>query len=54
MPRFETCAKCRLTLPVSVLIPIIVNHQGKQMRAFICEECKKVVEKEQNNVKKSD
>lgn len=41
---FGQCAKCGLNLPSSYLIPVIVNHNGKQMRALICERCKAQIE----------
>jgi hypothetical protein len=47
---FRQCAKCGLSLPVSYLIPVIVNHNGKQMKVFLCERCKSQIEiKEKSN-----
>jgi len=44
MPQFNVCAKCGLNLPSSYLIPVIVNHNGKQVKVFLCERCKAQVE----------
>ena len=41
---FGQCAKCGIFHPNSYLIPVIVNHNGKQMRVLICERCKAQVE----------
>jgi len=43
MPRFEMCLKCRLSLPISCLTPVIASNQGKQVRGFLCDNCKKQV-----------
>jgi len=48
--QFSQCAKCGLNLPSSYLIPVIVNHNGKQVKVFLCERCKAQVEiKEKKN-----
>lgn len=43
---FGQCCVCGLNLPVSYLSPIIVNHQGRNIRVLICEKCKKQKEEE--------
>jgi len=48
--QFSQCAKCGLSLPNSYLIPVLVNHNGKQVKVFLCERCKAQVEiKEKKN-----
>jgi len=44
--QFSQCPICKLSLPLSVMEAIIVNHQGKRVRIFICERCKKIKEEE--------
>ena len=48
--QFSQCAKCGLSLPNSYLIPVLVNHNGKQVKVFLCERChKKVIEEQKIN-----
>jgi len=44
--QFSQCAKCGLSLPNSYLIPVLVNHNGKRVKVFLCERCKLKIEKE--------
>jgi hypothetical protein len=37
---YKQCVVCGLNLPISVLIPIQVRHQGKMIVVPVCERCK--------------
>ena len=43
---YAQCISCGLSLPMTVLVPIIIVHQGKKIRVPICETCKEKKEKE--------
>jgi len=49
---FKVCPICKLSLPLNILVPIIVHHQRKNIRVFICERCKKIKEQEAKKEKK--
>ena len=44
--QFKRCICCGLELPLSVLTPIRVNHQGKIVIVPICDRCKQIKEAE--------
>ena len=46
MSIFKKCVCCGLQLPLSVVTPIQVRHQGKILTVPICEICKKKKEEE--------
>jgi len=54
---YKQCVVCNLTLPISVMSPINVRHNGKIITVGICDRCKEIKEKEaqqrSNNVKNS-
>ena len=43
---YKQCVVCKLMFPISYIIPIIVNYQGKRAKVFICENCKTIKEAE--------
>jgi len=43
---FKQCVVCGLSLPISVIIPIKIKHQGKILIVSICERCKQTKELE--------
>ena len=43
---FKVCAICGLSLPVSIMSPIRVNHQGRDLVVGICDNCKLKKERE--------
>ena len=45
---FKQCCVCRLSLPISIMQPIQVRHQGKIITVGICNRCK---EKKENETK---
>jgi hypothetical protein len=49
MNNIQQCAKCKLFLPMSCLIPVIIPVQGQRMKAFLCNHCKDEIDKERNN-----
>jgi hypothetical protein len=44
--QFQRCVSCGLELPLSVLIPIQIRHQGRIMVVPICSRCKERKENE--------
>jgi hypothetical protein len=46
MPEFKRCAVCGLNLPLSVMRPIQIRHQGKLMVVGICDRCREIKEAE--------
>lgn len=44
--QFKRCVVCGLDLPLSVMSPIQVKHQGKIIVVGICDTCKKRKEQE--------
>ena len=48
MALFFTCPICRLHLPSSVVVTIVVNNRGKLQRVTICENCKRIKEAQSN------
>lgn len=44
--QFKQCVCCGLSLPISVMQPIQVRHQGKLMVVGICNHCKELKETE--------
>lgn len=46
MPTFKVCFVCKLSLPVSVMRPIRVKHNGEIMVVGICEHCEKIKRQE--------
>ena len=43
---YKQCVVCGLTLPITVLTPVQVRHQGKIITVPVCERCKKIKEEE--------
>jgi hypothetical protein len=43
---FKQCAVCGLTLPISIMRPIQVRHNGKLIVVGICDRCREIKEKE--------
>ena len=43
---YKQCAVCGLVLPITVMQPINVKHQGKIITVGICNSCKKRKEEE--------
>jgi hypothetical protein len=41
---FNQCCICGLNLPISVMQPIKVKHQGKIIIVGICDRCKELRE----------
>jgi hypothetical protein len=52
MPTFKQCCVCGLTLPISVMRPIQVRHQGKLIVVGICDRCREIKEQEAKEIKK--
>lgn len=46
MPIFKKCVVCKLELPLSVMQPIQVRHNGKILSVGICDRCKELKEEE--------
>jgi len=44
--QFKQCCVCGLNLPLNVLTPIQVSHQGKIIVIPICDRCKQIKEAE--------
>jgi hypothetical protein len=44
--QFKTCAVCGLSLPLSVMRPVNVRHNGKIITIDICDRCREIKEKE--------
>jgi hypothetical protein len=44
--QFKQCCVCNLTLPLSVMQPIQIRHQGKLIVVGICNRCKEIKMKE--------
>ena len=44
--QFKQCVVCRLELPITILSPIQVRHQGKIIVVPICNRCKELKESE--------
>ena len=44
--QFKQCVVCRLSLPISVMRPIQVRHEGKIVTVGICDRCREIKEKE--------
>lgn len=42
--QFKQCCICGLSLPIGILVPIQIRHQGKIVIVPICERCKKIKE----------
>jgi len=40
MSQYRQCCVCGLNLPVSIMQPIPVKHQGKVVMVAICNRCK--------------
>jgi C4-type Zn-finger protein len=43
---FKKCAVCGLLLPITVMSPIQVRHQGRIITVVICNPCKQRKESE--------
>ncbi|HUS51189.1 MAG TPA: hypothetical protein VMZ91_13560 [Candidatus Paceibacterota bacterium] len=54
MPLYFNCPICRLSLPSSVAVSIIAIINGKKNRLTICENCRKIKEKEGLSKKDKD
>lgn len=37
---YAQCPICNLSLPITILVPIKVKHQGRIITVLICENCK--------------
>ena len=46
MIQYKKCACCGLELPLSVMQPIQIRHQGKLIVVGICNRCKELKETE--------
>jgi len=46
MSSFKRCVSCGLILPISVLTPIQVRHEGKIIVVPLCNRCKELKEKQ--------
>jgi len=46
MPIFKRCCVCGLSLPISVMRPINVRHNGKIIMVGICDVCREKKESE--------
>jgi hypothetical protein len=44
--QFRKCVCCQLELPLSVLTPVEVRHQGRKILTLICNVCKKLKQEE--------
>jgi len=51
---FKRCISCGLELPLSVLEPIQIKHQGKILTVPICNICKTNKESEAKGRKNAD
>lgn len=49
---FQICAKCKLSLPAYLTIPIIVIINGQKTKVRVCERCLKAI-KENNATNKN-
>ena len=47
---YKQCVVCGLNLPISVLIPVQVRHQGKIVVVPVCERCKLRKEQEAKEI----
>ena len=43
---FKQCCVCGLVLPISVIQPIQVRHEGKIIVVPLCNRCKELKEKQ--------
>ena len=48
--QYKKCVICGLELPITVLVPVQVRHQGQIRVVPVCEVCKKRKEAEVKNV----
>jgi hypothetical protein len=39
---YKQCICCHLNLPLSVLVPVQIQHQGKLVIVPLCITCKKI------------
>jgi hypothetical protein len=44
--QFKQCCICGLNLPINVMRPIQVKHQGKLVVIGICDRCREIKETE--------
>jgi len=44
--QFKQCVVCGLSLPISVMRPIQVKHEGKIITVGICDRCREIKELE--------
>jgi hypothetical protein len=44
--QFKRCCVCGLNLPLSVMRPIQVKHNGKLIVVGICDRCREIKEQE--------
>jgi hypothetical protein len=44
--QFKVCCVCGLSLPINVMRPIQVRHQGKLIVVGICDRCREIKEAE--------
>jgi hypothetical protein len=42
--QFKKCVSCGLELPLSVLTPVQIRHQGKVIIVPLCNRCKELKE----------
>jgi len=43
--KYLQCAKCKLSLPITYLVPIYAEIKGKIQRVLVCKVCKGLLEK---------
>jgi len=45
---FGQCAKCGLTVPNTLLIPVIAKTNQGTKQVFVCMTCEKIIKEQQN------
>ena len=43
---YKQCCVCGLSLPINIMQPIKISHQGKIITVAICNRCKEKKERE--------
>ena len=51
---FKQCCVCGLSLPISVMQPIQIRHNGKIITVGICNRCKEIKEQEAKQGRNND
>ena len=44
---FKQCAKCGLTVPSTLLVPVIAKTNKGTQQVFICRACEAIIKREQ-------